>query len=162
MKRGIWISALLVIPLMSQAGWKSHSKHDRYREHEQNYSRFWDDIAHRQNRQNARIKRSVKKGLLTHRELKNLHREQKHVAKQIRHLKRHRHISQADKSNMLEHMDFLSMNIRKLNQNDQYTYSRRSSEHNHNHNNNVDYRRRNARVITRSYDDYSGGLYFRF
>lgn len=160
MKRVIWVSVLLVIPLMSQAGWKSHRKDNHFHGHEQHYSKFWDDIARRQHRQSARIERSVKKGLLSHRELKKLHREQKHIAKQIRHLKRHNYISQVDKSNMVEHLDYLSMRISKLNRNDQYAYSKRVSEYNHT--DYVDYRRRDTRVITRSYDNYSGGLYFRF
>jgi len=155
----------MLIPFVSHAEWSGHSKH-RNHEHKHNNSYFWQDIEHRQYKQDSRIERGIEKGQLTRREAKKLHREQRHVAKQIKHLKRHNHISRSDKREVVEHLDYVSQKIRALKHNQHYAHR---DSHNHKkqqrHTYSNDKRRDyygNNRMLSWANDVASAGLYFRF
>lgn len=61
----------MVIPFAGHAEWKGHSKH-RNNEQRHNNSYFWQDVEHRQYRQQARIDRGIEQGQLTRREIKKI------------------------------------------------------------------------------------------
>jgi hypothetical protein len=91
-----------------------------------------------------------------------LRREEKHVAKQIRHYKRrHRHISYSGRREIMDHLDFLSNRIRELKHNDRYS---RRAKHNHqkytHYNNRHD--NRYSRQASWRNNEYSTGFYLRF
>jgi len=164
MKKLTLIIVLMLIPFTSHAEWKGHSKH-RNHEHRHNSSYFWQDVEHRQYKQESRIERGINKGQLTRREAKQLHREQKHVAKQIRHLKRHNYISHRDKREVKEHLDYVSQKIRALKHNQHYVhrdnYNHKKQQRRVHSNNNRDYYGNNN-MLSWANDVASAGIYFRF
>lgn len=157
------IVVLMLVPFVSHAEWNNHFKH-RNHEHKHNNSYFWQGIEHRQYRQKSRIDRGIDKGQLTRREIKKLRREQKHVAKQVRHMKRHHHLSRRDKREVMEHLDFVSDKIRTLKHNNHYARKNRRNNHNHNIYSHVNDHRtyRNDRYLSWANNDASAGVYFRF
>lgn len=157
------IMVLMLIPFASHAEWSGHSKH-RNHEHRHNNSYFWQDVEHRQYRQQSRIDRGIDKGQLTRREIKKLRREQKHIAKQVRNMKRHNYLNKRDKREVMEHLDFVSDKIRTLKHNKHYARRNRSSHDGHNQhvysNENRNYR--SDRYLSWANSDSSAGIYFRF
>ena len=131
---------LISFPWIGHAkGW-DHFNQDRHYHNGHDSSSFWQDIERRRYKQHKRIDRGIEKGQLTRREIRKLARERKHVAKQIKHFKRHRHMSYANKQSIMRHLDQYSDQIAHLKHNDRYA---RRDRHNHRayrqHNNN-DYR----------------------
>lgn len=150
---------LISFPWIGHAkGW-DHFNQDRYYQHGHDSSSFWQDVERRRHRQHIRIDRGIEKGQLTRREVRKLARERKHVARQIKRFKHHRHMSYANKQSVLRHMDQYSDQIAHLKHNDRYV---RRDRHNHraysDHNNHY----RNDRRLSRISNDYSSGLYLRF
>lgn len=170
MKMLVVATILLLSPFASNAEWKSHFKH-RHNEHRHNNSSFWQGVEDRQYQQMSRIERGVGRGQLTRRELKKLKREQKHIAKQVKHMKRHNYLSERDKGEVLEHLDYVSNKIRSLKHNEHYTRRNSHSAHRSNHSgrghkqyihssNSRVYR--NDRYLTWANDDSALGLFLRF
>jgi len=156
---------LMLVPFASHAERNSHFKHRKH-EQQQNNSYFWQDIERRQYKQQGRIERGIHKGQLTRREAKKLYREQKHVAKQIRHFQRHNHLSRRDKREVMEHLDYVSDKIRTLKHNQYYVHRdqykhKKSARHVHANNNDRNYYR-NDRYVSWVNDDLQAGIYFRF
>jgi hypothetical protein len=157
---------LMSFPWASHAeGWK-HSKHRDHYQRGHNNSYFWQDVQQRQHRQDLRIEKGIHKGQLTHREVKKLRREQKHIAKQIRHMSRHHYISRADKRSVFEHLDYVSKKIRILKHNDRYAHKGRYNHRKHKHNyqsytDNQSYYT-NDNMLTKANTNYSTDFYFRF
>lgn len=147
------IMVLMLIPFAGHAEWNGHSKH-RNNEQRHNNSYFWQDVERRQYKQQSRIDRGIDKGQLTRREIKKLRREQKHVAKQIRHMKRHNYLSRRAKSEVMERLDFVSEKIRALKHNEYYVRRGRFSNDNRNY--------RADRYLSWANNDSSAGIYFRF
>ncbi|MFW5443287.1 MAG: hypothetical protein ACKE51_03130 [Methylococcaceae bacterium] len=156
---------LMSFPWVTQAK-GGHFSHDDYeRGHN---STFWHDVQYRQHRQESRIARGIDKGQLTRKEVKKLHREQKHVAKQIKHLRRHHYLSRSDKRSVMEHLDHVSKKIKRLKHNDRYAHTKRVDRHRYDyyqprpaynkHKNTY----RNEGYISRANSNYSTGFYFRF
>ncbi len=158
----------LAIILMSFP-WASHAEeweHSEHRDRGYNNSYFWQDVQRRQHRQDSRIERGVHKGQLTHREVKKLRREQRRVAKQIRHISRRHYLSHADKRCVMEYLDYVSEKIRILKHNDRYAHRGRYDDREYKHNyqsytDNQSYYT-NDNMLTRANTDYSAGFYFRF
>jgi len=155
----------MLVPFASHAERNSHFKHRKH-EQQQNNSYFWKNVDRRQYKQEGRIERGIKKGQLTRRETKKLHREQKHVAKQIRHFQRHNHLSRRDKREVMEHLDYVSDKIRTLKHNQHYVHrnqykhkksARRVQSNNYDRN-----YYRNDRQVSWVNNDLQAGLYFRF
>jgi len=128
MKMLILICVLFATPLVSYAEWGNHSRHNTYNSHRQNNSHFWQGIQERQRKQASRIERGIDKGQLTRREIKKLKREQRHLAKEIRHYKRHNRLSYQDRHVLIERMDHVSDRIRGLKHNDRYVQNRRHKQ----------------------------------
>ena len=148
---------LISFPWVGHAkGW-GNSHHDSH--NHQGYG-FWQNVEKRSYRQHRRIDKGIEKGQLTRREAKALAREQKHIAKQIKHYKRHRYMSYANKKSVIRHMDHYSDQIAHLKHNNRYVRRDRHNHHEYRHHNNNDYR--NDRRLSWVSDDYSAGLYFRF
>jgi hypothetical protein len=128
MKKLALIIVFMFLPLSSYAqgwGYGKHEKHYEYREN--NYS-FWKDVQRCQQDLHWRIDLGIENGQLTRKELRQLKREQRHLSKQIRHLRHHRYLSQADERSILDHLDHLSEKIRYLKHNNNYVYN---GHHNH-------------------------------
>lgn len=165
MKKLIIAIVLMFTPFVGHAEWNNHFKQSHH-EQRHNNSYFWKDVEHRQHKQASRIQRGIKKGQLTRREAKQLHREQKHVAKQIRHLRRDNHLSRHDKREVVEHLDYVSGKIRNLKHNqhyahrDHYSHKKQSRHVYSNDNNRNDYGKN--RFLSWANDDVSAGVYFRF
>jgi len=156
---------LMLVPFASHAERNSHFKHRKH-EQQQNNSYFWKNVDRRQYKQEGRIERGINKGQLTRREAKKLHKEQKHVAKQIRHFQRHNHLSRRDKREVMEHLDYVSDKIRILKHNQHYVHRnqykhKKSTRHVHSNNNDRNYYR-NDRYVSWVNNDLQAGLYFRF
>lgn len=163
MKKLAMIIVLIGVAFGCQAKSRDHFRHGYY-EHEQGYnnSTFWNEVSERCDRQSYRIAKGIDKGQLTRREAKKLRREQKHVAKQIRHFKRHQYISFKNKRNVMEHLDYLSEKIRSLKHNDRYEYHNHKSSHQEYGRRSHGYNNWNNRIFSTANSDYSAGIYFRF
>jgi len=151
---------LMLVPFASHAERNNHFKHRKH-EQQQNNSYFWQNVDRRQDKQRSRIERGIKKGQLTRREIKKLRREQKHIAKQVRHMKRHNHLSPGDRREVIEHLDYASNKIRNLKHNQYYIQRDNNMRHGHGqytHLNNRAYI--NDRYV--SWANNSAGIYFRF
>ncbi len=149
---------LIFTPLVSHAQWNNHSRH-RGHHQEHNNSYFWQDVERRLDRQESRISRGIDKGQLTHREMKKLKREQRHVAKQARHLKRHDYLSRSDKREMMEHLDYVGHKIKSLKHNGNHMHRERNR---HRYTNRQRNYYRNDPVLSWANNNSSVGLYFRF
>lgn len=164
MKMLTTLMVLMIIPFTSHAEWNNHFRHQSHHQ-ERNSSYFWQDIDHRLNRQDARIERGIEQGQLTRREIRKLKREQRHVAKQVRHLKRHDYLSHDDKREVSEHLGYVSNKIRKLKHNEHYVHRERNHySHNSRAHRNDRYSNfyRNDRHLSWANNNSSVGLYFRF
>ena len=152
----------LAILLMSFP-WAGHAKGRGNDNHESHYHQgygFWQDVEKRRYKQQMRIDKGIEKGLLTRREIKVLAREQRHVAKQIKHYSRHRYMSYANKKSVMRHMDQYSDQIAHLKHNNRYVRRDRHNHRSYRHHNNNDYR--DDGRLSWVNNDYSAGLYFRF
>lgn len=89
---------------------------------------FWQAVEDQQCRQSDLIASGVKSGQLTRREIKKLRREQKHVARQIKQFRRHRHFGYEYQRELLQHLDYVSEQISHLKHNNDYNHRR----YNHN------------------------------
>jgi len=159
------LMVLMLIPFAGHADWKNHYKY-RNNEPRHNNSYFWQDVENRQYKQERRIKKGIERGQLTRREVKKLHREQKHVAKQIRHLQRYNYLNRRDKREVMEHLDYVSDKIRTLNHNQHYVHREQyrhktAVRHGYSNNNDRNYYR-NDRYVSWINDDLQAGIYFRF
>lgn len=152
------VIALMFTPFVAHAEWNNHFKH-RDHERRQNHSPFWRDVEQRQNRQASRIERGIDKGQLTRREVRKLRREQKHVAKQLRYLRRHNYLSRRDKRDVMEHLDYVSNKIRSMKHNERY--AQRGKYNKHNRHVHVD-NNRHDRYLSWANNASSAGIYFRF
>ena len=111
---------LISFPWIGHAkGW-DHFNQDRHYHNGHDSSSFWQSIEQRRYRQHKRIDRGIEKGQLTRREIRELARERKHVSKQIKHFKRHRHMSYANKQSIMRHLGQYSDQIARLKHNDRY------------------------------------------
>jgi len=165
MKMLTMVVVLMFTPFVSHAEWNNHYKHDNH-ERGRNNSSFWQNVEHRQFRQETRIERGIKKGQLTRREARKLHREQKHVAKQIRHLRRHKYLNKRDRREVVEHLDYVSEKIRALKHNRHYAKQhnhgrRKQNRHVYSNDNNRNYYGNNS-LLSWANNDSSAGIYFRF
>ena len=162
MKKRVFIIMLLVFPLVGQARWNNHFKHDNHNHYD--IGAFWHDVQLRCDDQARQINRGVEKGALTRREQRKLKREQRHIAKQIKHFKRHNHLTRYDRSVIMEHLDYVGEQIAKLKHNNQYVYKKRT-QHGDGHNNHLHHHDHSERKQTRLFwgDRYSSaGFYFKF
>lgn len=162
MKMLTTVFMLMLIPFAAHA---ERGHYIGHRNHQHNQSHFWQDVEHRQYRQDARIERGIERGQLTRREARKLKREQKHVAKQVRHMQRHNYLSRADKREVMEHLNYASDKIRTLKHNRRNAHRRNYSNHDHGrytHANdyNRNYGRRDRAVWANN--GGSAGIYFRF
>ena len=151
----------MIIPFTSQAERSHHFKH-RHTEQKHNNSYFWQDVERRQHKQERRIERGVDKGQLTRREAKKLHREQRHVAKQIRRLARYNYISRQDKRDVMEHLDYVSEKIRILKHNQNYVHRKAYRYEKSTRHIGSNHRDRNDRYVSFMNEDLRAGIYFRF
>lgn len=161
MKKLVLVIMLLSFPWISQAkGWNQHSKYrnnyqQRHQHHDKNYS-FWKQVKHRQRSQSLQIKEGIYEGLLTDREVHKLVRQQRRVAKQIKHYKYNHHLSYADKSLVMNCLDEVSDKIMYLKQNKHYAHTRHNVHPKQNH-------YETSHVYNRgSHIDSSIGFHFRF
>ena len=161
MKMLVLAILLMSFPWVGHASGRGYSKHDRHYHQGHDSSYFWQDIEERRYRQHRRIDKGIEKGQLSRGERRALAREQKHVARQIKHFKRHRHMSYANKKRVLRHMDHFSDQIARLKHNDRYARRDRHDHQSYSHHNEKDYSRTDRRLSWVS-NDYSSGLYFRF
>ena len=159
MKMLALIIVLVFTPLVSHAEWGNHSRHNNYSSRNHN-NYFWQDVQQRQHKQSSHINRGIDKGQLTRREIRNVKKEQKHVAKQIRHYKRHNHLSYHDKRIITNHLNHVSGQIRNLKHNDRYARNRHHHQSHANYNHRNSYRRNNYLSWTNA--GSSAGIYFRF
>jgi len=155
------VMVLMFTPFVSHAEWNNHFKHNNH-ERKHNNSFFWQDVERRQYRQESRIDKGIEKGQLTRREVRKLHKEQKHVAKQIRHIRRDNRLSRGDRREVMEHLDYVSDKIRSLKHNQRYAHRK-----NHNKKVNQGYSNnrnsyRNDRYLSWANNASSAGIYFRF
>ncbi len=158
---------LISFPLLGHAKGGNHYGHD-YRHYHENddQSLFWRDVERQRRKQHRRIDRGIEKGQLTRREVKKLYREQKYLAKKIRHLKKHRHVGYSDKRWVMDQLEHVSSKIYHLKHNRHYVdYDR----HHHDHVNDYKYKNddyksygRKKGYLSIGNPDYSAGLYFRF
>ena len=129
MKILVGIFALMLTSFASHAQWNvrfgsvDFGRGHYEREHDD--SVFWQVVEERQCSQEDRIEFGEGQGQLTRREIKKLQREQRHVAKQVRHMKRHNHLTQRDKREIMEHLDYVSKKIRVLSHNRNFTHRER-------------------------------------
>ncbi len=161
MKMLVLAILLMSFPWVSQAKGSGHSNHDRHYYHGHDNSSFWQDIEERRYRQHSRIDRGIEKGLLTKREIRELAREQRLVAKQIKHFKHHRNVNYSNKKSILSHMDQYSDQIAHLKHNNRYVRRDRHNHRAYSHHNNKNYYRNDNRFSWAN-NDYSPGFYFRF
>ena len=152
---------LMSFPWVSHAkGWGNYN-HDKHYHQRHDNSYFWQDVEERRYKQHMRVDRGIEKGQLTRREIRALARKQKHVAKQIKHYKRHRHMSYANKKSVMRHMDHYSKQIAHLKHNDRYVHRDRHNHQSYSHYNDKN-NYRNDRRLSWTSNDYSSGFYFRF
>lgn len=111
----------MLVSFSSQAK-KDHYSRDGHDYQKVNKSYFWQDIKQRLHNQSNRIDKGVKKGQLTHREVKKLRREQKHIAKQIKHFKKHNYLSSRDRHELINHLDYMQDKISDLRHNEHYVH----------------------------------------
>ncbi len=153
---------LMSFPWLSNAsGWR-HSNHDDHHQRHDTLS-FWENVERRQHKQHKRIHRGIDNGQLTRREVRKLKRERKHVAREIRHYKRHHYVASSSKRRIMEHLDHVSRKIHDLKHNNHHV--RRHSHHDRHqtyiqHDKQLDYR--NKRHLSWGNNDHSAGVYFRF
>jgi len=150
MKKLIFISLLVLYPLMGCAEWQSQ-RHTPDRQ----FSSFWQNVYHRQQKQTSQIGRLIQAGLLTTPEIKKLRHQQNHLAKQINRYKRHRFLDFDDKQCILEHLNRINREIQRMAQNNRYyqpyiIYPPQRKPYSHQH-----YSARPPR-------NYSVGVYLRF
>jgi len=149
---------LISFPWVGHAsGWGNYNHEKHHHRHDS--SSFWLDVEERRYKQHMRVDRGMENGQLTRREIRKLAREQKYVARQIKHFKRHRHMSYANKKSIMRHLDHYSEQIAHLKHNDRYV---RKDSHNHqsyNHHNKSYYK--NDRGLSWASNDFSSGFYFR-
>ncbi len=166
MKTLILIISLLTLSFSAYAERGHHYKH-RDSEHRRNQSYFWQDVNHRRDRQVARIERGIEKGQLTRRELRELRKELKHIAKHLRSLKHQGYLRHREKRDVMEHLDFMSERIRHLKHN--RFYAKRHPVHKYqrySHTNpykagHREYDRKRGFFSWRD-DSSAAGVYFRF
>jgi hypothetical protein len=145
---------LISFPWVAHASGRGYSNQERHYHHGYDRRSFWQDVEQRKHRQHIRIDRGIEKGQLTRREIKTLAREQRHVAKQIKHFKHHRHMSHANKKSVMRHMNHYSDQIARLKHNDHYV---RRGRHNHHENKIYD---RSGRRLSWASNDYVSELYY--
>lgn len=128
MKKLALVIVLMFLPWLTFAqGW-DYNKHGKNNGHEHyNYS-FWQDVKRCRQDIHWRIDEGIQNGQLTNWEIRQIKREQRHIAKQIRHFRHHRYLSHADERSILKHLDHVSEKIRYLKNNNQYVHN---SHHNH-------------------------------
>lgn len=126
MKMLVGIFALMLISFASHAQWNvrfgnvdfGHGQYER----EHDNSVFWQIVEERQCSQQDRVELGLEQGQLTRREIKKLQREQRHIAKQVKHMKRHNYLTRRDKREVMEHLDYVSEKIRALSHNRHYSH----------------------------------------
>lgn len=157
---------LVSFPWLSHADDREYNRHNRHHhENKHNHSYFWHKIADRRHQLHRKIDEAKHDGLLTRRELKQLKRERKHLAKQIKHFKRHNHLNYANKRSIRKHLKHYSAKIHHLTHNNQ-TVHRGRGNHNHkqytqNYNNIREHNSYN-RPFSWASNEFSTGIYFRF
>ncbi len=157
------LTAVLVLMLMPYIAHAERGHKFGHRNQQFNKSYFWQDVERRQYRQGIRIERGIESGQLTRREARRLKREQRHVAKQVRHMQRHSYLSQKAKWEIMEHLDYVSEKIRDLKHNRRYAHRRNYGDHDHNrytHANDYSGSNNDGAIWTNS--GGSAGVYFRF
>ncbi|NOR68876.1 MAG: hypothetical protein GQ532_04145 [Methylomarinum sp.] len=151
---------LMFTPLLAYADYNNHfSYNDKYERGHKN-ELFWSDVKHRQHKQESRIERGIDRGQLTHREVKKLHREQKHVAKQVRRYQQYHYMNRKNKRRIMGHLDFVGQQIRALKHNDRYARVVRTR-----HGKQIQkkyLRHQNSRDVSWENNHASAGFYFRF
>jgi hypothetical protein len=151
---------LLSISSFSQAkSWKHNSHNDHSDKHNSHY--FWQDIEKRQHDLHSNIDHGIKRGQLTHREIKKLKRERKHVSREIKHFKRHQYISRSNKRKILNHLEHYGAQIYDLKHNNHYSHKNRHDHHQYSHKNNRN-EYKNRRHTSWANNNFSSGFYFKF
>lgn len=151
---------LMFTPLFAYAEYNNHFSHNYGYEREHYNESFWNKVRHRQNNQAARIDRGIRKGQLTRREVKKLRREQKHLARQVRKIQRHRYVGRKNKRRIMEHLDFAGQQIRAFKHNDRYARVARARHRKPIYNKYP--RQKNYRDVNWERENASAGFYFRF
>ena len=153
----------MITPLVSYAQRGEHYENDHHYNRGHNDSSFWNKVDRRQHRQESRIERGADKGQLTRREVRKLHKEQRHVAKQIRRYKHRHYLTRADKRNVMQHLNYMSDKIRNFKHNDRYARNdREHKHHSHVHATRAPEYRGGETHISLANAGYSAGINFRF
>jgi len=151
MKKLIFISLLLVYPLISWAEWEGHRHYPNNQ-----FRLFWQSIFYRQQNQDFQIDSAIQAGLLTRSEIRKLRHQQNQLTKQINRYKRHHFIDFDDKQCIREHLDHISNEINRMTQGRHYIGTNQSY---------ISYPPRIGlyqRFDDDDDDDDDVGLYFRF
>lgn len=152
MKKLALVIVLMLLPWSTYAQDWGYNKHGKTYGHAQHNYSFWQDVERCQDEFHWSIDRGIEKGQLTRREVKKLNREQRHLAKKIRHFKRHRYLSHADERIIMDHLDHVSDKIRHFKHNNHY------ARHSHRNYNN----RHNQAFIQHNDYNLSAGIHFSF
>lgn len=141
--------------------WLSHAQSNRYSHRHDGYKNnyFWQDVENREYKQQRKIDRGIETGVLTHREVRQLEREHRHVDEQIRHFKRYRHLSHMNKKSVMKHLDHYGEQITHLKHNNHYV--RRHNHQQYSHYNKGSYYR-NKQHISSARNKYSIGFHYKF
>jgi hypothetical protein len=126
MKKLALVIVLMFLPWLTYAQVWDYGKHGKNNEH-YNYS-FWQDVERCRQDIHWRIDEGIQNGQLTNWEMRQIKREQRYLAKQIRHFRHHGYLSHADERSILDHLEHVSEKIRYLKHNNQYVHN---SHHNH-------------------------------
>ncbi|MCK4841763.1 MAG: hypothetical protein KAT04_07745 [Methylococcales bacterium] len=163
MKKLTLVLVLMFIPLVSYAQRGEHYDQHNYYQRGHNNSSFWHKVDRRQHKQESRIERGIDKGQLTRREVRKLHREQKHVAKQLRRYRHSHYLSRRDKRSVMEHLDYVSEKITDFKHNDRYARNYRHHDHQRDvHAQRVPVYQANESHVSWAGNGYSAGIHFRF
>lgn len=156
---------LMFLPLLSHA---KGTQYYGYENHHQKHGElsFWENVERRQYELHRSTDRGVKKGQLTRREVRKIEREQKSLAKNIRHSKRFHSISSSSRRKIMEQLEHVSCKIDDLRHNKYYVRYVKNRYILGNHQTYTHYDHepidKKKRYQSVDHNSYSAGLHLRF